>query len=368
MFNRSLLERSIDDRIEYFKNFVVAHPRMIETITKIEKMLTVGDSNNMLLVCGPSGVGKTTLRKKIEEKIYKQNLERMKEDKSFIPFFSVEAIAPEDTKFDWKDFYIRSLIALNEPLVDHKISVIENTVTKSIEIKNSQSRRTLRRSLERAINYRNPTAIFVEEGQHFMKVKSGSNFLDQMDRLKSLASTTNTPIIIFGTYQLLEFNNWSAQLIKRGININFPRYKSHNSDQQIFRSILWTLQKHLPLEEEPDLIKEYEYFYEHSIGCIGLLQPWLLRTLTYNLKLNPNLKTLSLEMFKEFELSISQCIIMAKEAIEGEKDFMDDGNYLELRELLDLSNNENDEVKFKEKKEVKKRRPGERKPMRDTVG
>ena len=34
---------------------------------------------------------------------------------------SVEAIAGESADFNWRDFYMRLLTAMDEPLIDHKI-------------------------------------------------------------------------------------------------------------------------------------------------------------------------------------------------------------------------------------------------------
>ncbi|NUH86390.1 hypothetical protein HUN92_22395 [Bacillus firmus] len=60
MFDRKLLNESIEKRIEYFERIVVNHPKMKKALNDIEDYLAVADTNNILLVCGPSGVGKTT--------------------------------------------------------------------------------------------------------------------------------------------------------------------------------------------------------------------------------------------------------------------------------------------------------------------
>ena len=36
------------------------------------------------------------------------------------PVVGVEAVAPESRNFNWKDYYTRSLFALEEPLIDYK--------------------------------------------------------------------------------------------------------------------------------------------------------------------------------------------------------------------------------------------------------
>ena len=45
---------------------------------------------------------------------------RRKKNKCRIPVVGVEAVAPETRSFNWKDYYTRSLFALEEPLIDYK--------------------------------------------------------------------------------------------------------------------------------------------------------------------------------------------------------------------------------------------------------
>ena len=44
-----------------------------------------------------------------------------KVNRSIRHFFGVEAKSPEFSQFQWKDFYVRLLQAINEPLIDKKI-------------------------------------------------------------------------------------------------------------------------------------------------------------------------------------------------------------------------------------------------------
>lgn len=46
----------------------------------------------------------------------------LEKDKGKIPVIAVEAVAPESGNFNWKDYYTRALIALEEPLIEHKVA------------------------------------------------------------------------------------------------------------------------------------------------------------------------------------------------------------------------------------------------------
>ena len=59
------------------------------------------------------------------------------------------------------------------------------------------------------------------------------------------------------------------------------------------------------------------FFYERSIGCIGVLKDWLIRTVAVTL--NDGDDTLSVEKLSQQALKVGQCERMAIDAIEGEQ-------------------------------------------------
>src|SRR5207244_9398208 len=71
------------------------------------------------------------------------------------------------------------------------------------------------------------------------------------------------------------------QLAGRSIDVHFPRYDAmKQEDREEFRSVLWALQRQLPVAEEPLLAEHHwEMLYARSIGCIGLLKLHLIRAL-----------------------------------------------------------------------------------------
>ncbi len=64
-------------------------------------------------------------------------------------------------------------------------------------------------------------------------------------------------------------------------------------------------------------MQHWEYFYERSIGCVGVLKDWLIRALAA--ALYDKSKVLSLEYLQDHALSLAQCERMAIDAIEGEQ-------------------------------------------------
>ncbi|MFM2315330.1 MAG: hypothetical protein RLZZ04_4608 [Cyanobacteriota bacterium] len=260
-FPADLLEKSISDRVAYFETYKVNHPKLQQVFKLVMDSICKPDGASLIAVYGPSGVGKTTLRLKIEQRLIEEALPLLEKDKGKIPVIAVEAVAPESGNFNWKDYYTRALIALEEPLIEHKVAFDYNIpgIRRNDEgvvlIKQSTSAAKLRQALEKALFHRRPDIFFVDEAQHLGKMSSGQKLQTQLDCLKSLANMTGVLHGLFGTYELLIFRDLSAQLSRRTIDIHFPRYKPNDSqDLKAFKRILFTFQRHLPVEQEPDLV------------------------------------------------------------------------------------------------------------------
>lgn len=323
-FPKELLNQSPEDRLTYFEQHKIDHPKLKKVSNQLLDAIDKRDKSSLIFIYGPTGVGKTTLKEKVVEKLIERSLEQLKTDKGKIPVVTVEAVAPESGDFNWKDFYRRSLIELEEPLIDYKIDYGEKGIRRNSEgeiiIESRVASPKLRESLEKCLKHRRPDIFVVDEAHHFGIMSSGQKLKNQLECLKSLANMSSTNLGLLGTYDLLIFRDLGGQLSRRTINIHFSRYKVDNKqDLKAFITVLKTFQKHLPLSEEPDLLSNWEYFYERSIGCIGILKDWLTRTLRDIL--DKQIESIELKHFRARALSISQCKQILKEIEEGEKIF-----------------------------------------------
>lgn len=344
LFPKSLLNQSIEERISYFKGFKTIHPILQRVDQDINKKLGAGNKN-LILVYGPSGVGKSTIFKKIIGDVMVQHEQEMMEDKGMIPIAGVEAIPPEDGKFKWNSFYRRALMELKEPMIEYK--------------------NDLRLSLESALRHRKVKAFLIDEAHHISVAASSKKLFNQMDVVKSLANNCGVPIILFGTYDSLKFRNLSGQLTRRSADVHFPRYRANvKKERDQFINILWIFQNKLPLENAPDFIGNWDYFYRRSIGCVGILKDWIFSTYEYHLLQNPNAKTIELEVFSDFEFTDEQCYVLAKEATDGEEKVIN--KYRPAQDIDSILNLR--EVGGEEDSSSEKKKVGIRKPKRDPVG
>ncbi len=49
-------------------------------------------------------------------------MEALRQDPGLVPVVSMEAAAPDSSQFSWKDYYRRALLALDEPLIEQKLT------------------------------------------------------------------------------------------------------------------------------------------------------------------------------------------------------------------------------------------------------
>src|SRR6266704_4411235 len=335
-FPRELLMQSPAERLAYFAAKVVAHPRLVDAHRAVHDALRQPTAPSLIVLYGPTGVGKTTLRLRLEQQLITEALPALEKDRARITVLAVEAIAPESGQFNWKDYYARALVALKKPLLDRKVIVNAAVNPDAVRptIRRSASAPALRWVLEQCLRQRRVGVCLIDEAQHLKRLASGRRLLDQMDTLKSLAALTSTVHVLVGTYELLGMTNLSAQLSRRSIEIHFGRYRAELHDDRLaFKSVVLTFQRHLPLAEEPDLVGSWDALYEGSLGCVGVLKNWLNRALADALA--HGALTLTRRHLDRQALPTRTLLNLAREITEGEAVLRDDPKGRDqLRSLL----------------------------------
>jgi energy-coupling factor transporter ATP-binding protein EcfA2 len=375
-FPQELLGQPPKARWLYFKNKIVAHPRLSEVHQSLRQAVRYASQGQLILVFGPTGVGKTTLRHGIERALTEDLLPELDADRERIPVASVSAVAPERGPFDWVDFYMQALISLNEPLVDDKIAYdgsldfgvpgVRLDERRQIVIQPKTHSRNLRRALENCLRQRRPIAFIIDDAHHLQSVASGRRLRDQMDAIKCLAERSDTVHVLIGTYELMNLTNLSDQLSRRSRHIPFGRYRVDcEQDVHDFKAVLKTLQQHLPVPEEPNLVGQWEYFYEHSAGCVGILKIWLRDALAEALEKEQ--KTLTRTCLSRNAMAPDRLMTVVREIIEGERKLEEQaGQRSQIRAALGL---DRDPPPTEGSVPAPKRsRVGERKPVRDPIG
>lgn len=366
-----ILMQPAAERLAYFSTKMVAHPRLKAVHEAVMQVLRHPAGATLLFVFGPTGVGKTTLRLRIEQQLW---AEASVGDAPLgrIPIVGVEAQAPESGSFNWKDYYVRALHALHDPLmqdkIDYGIRGMRHDPQGKLILGPSVVVSELRSALEQALAHRRPLAVLVDEAQHLKKMTSGRRVVDQMDTIKSLSSTTQTLHILVGTYDLLGLTHLSGQLSRRSSEIHFGRYRYDDpAEQQQFLRVLYTFQGYLPLPEAPDLVGRAEYCYERCLGCVGVLKTWLTQALATALREEQH--TLTPAILERTALPVRNLVHMARELVDGEAQVAGGERQLgEVRSLLGMEP-ATGAGSAKRSPRTKTVRPvGQRTPQRDPIG
>jgi hypothetical protein len=367
-FPPTLLTQPVGARQEYFEQqCLIEHPRMRQTLDQIlQAVCPPGAGASMrrlgttVLIMGPPRVGKTTLIRLLEEQLLVRARSQMECDSGFIPFASITTAGPDANRFDWRTYYRAILRALQDPFVDGKMARIRE--------------RDLREAMESALLHRKPIAVIVDEAHHLAKTSRGRYLQDQLDQLKHFENLTGVSHLLVGTYELRPFRKVNAQLACRSVDVHFSRYDAKvEEDAQIFRSVLWALQRQLPVEQEPQLVDQWEFLYARSIGCIGLVKLHLNRAL--NMALTEGAKTVTLAHLQKTALPESKVELALINALESETELTESAGaderlltLLGLREKKPKSTQKSQEEQKTRTPSEKQGRPGKRGPGRDRIG
>lgn len=324
-------------KLTQFKEYAVSHPQLALVDQLLMRAIQESAGFAHVLIYGPSGVGKTTMINQITRRLNGTVNALSNGSLATVPLLLLETRPPDGGAFNRADYYRTALKVLGEPFYERRLLVDIDTEqswekkgrsrTKTAQFNDSPE---LRQALEETMARRGVRAVILDEAQHLMKIGSGASggkLLDQLDWIKSMTNVTGVLHILIGTYELLNLRNLSGQASRRGLDIHFPRYLfQHEQDRQDFQGVLLALLKQVPLQVEiPTLMEHWFYFYERSIGCVGVLKDWLIRAVAATL--HDGADMLTLERLQDHALSLAQCERMAIEAVEGEQKL----SYMESR-------------------------------------
>lgn len=367
-FDRSelhgLLKKATADRVDYFEKKRIAHPKLLTVRDQLCSTIKLRAGVDLAIVTGPTGVGKSTLINIFRGQVEQGQIDYLRSDPGCVPVVVVEAPAPETSVFGWKDFYVRIMEALGEPLIERKVDVEALIGPSKPNLRHpSFSTAEMRRFTEKCLRQRKTSVLIVDEAQHMLRAGSGRKLLDCLETLKSFARYGTVFLVLVGTYDMTNALELNGQLGRSTALFNFPRYKREDG----FRGFLMALkgfQDRLPLTTPPSLLSHADYLYETSLGLVGVLKNHLERALA--LALGAGKDTITLNQLQASALSPKARLEIAREIKRGEQFFEETADAeAETRKILGLEAITDPEPPAASKP---KRPVGERKPHRDAVG
>jgi hypothetical protein len=272
--------------LDRFKQYAVWHPRLVQVQTQLLDTIWEPADVAYVVVCGPSGVGKSKLAEVLARRLNPPT----SASNGFGPrrALLVNTRPPDGELFHRTNFYQQGLRLLGKTTIERHIQVDVAAAEHLIEKKRPRGRvpaypdnPEVRDAYEHELRRQTLRTVILDEAQHLIQSGEGKQPKDQLNWIKSMAIETGVLHVLIGTYDLLPFCNLDGQMARRGSEIHFARYHMEDEqDCQAFCNAFSSLLKQIPLPIDHDaLMQRWWYFFEGSIGCIGILKQWLVRAL-----------------------------------------------------------------------------------------
>lgn len=331
---------SSEEKKIWFMNVTITHPQLEGVHEKIRRAIRQPAGFSFVLVHGPTGVGKTTMMESLVEQAKASFLSTKPQAASLafspygmaptsIPVLRIEADPPDKSAFNRGYFYRTVLQLLGEQTYPQHMHVdihAEAAPSKRRRMSRAETPSNdvpeLREGAQAALYRHGVHVIFLDEAHHLLMGRDGtqgSTLQEQLEWLKSL-SQTGILFILVGTYDLFNFGKLNGQIGRRCLPVHFPRYQlEREADCIAFQTALLELLRRVPLvcPAERWVTDHWLYFYECSVGCIGLLKDWLLRAVSA--ALDDGASRLSLDCVQDHALHVDIYRQMALDAYEGEQ-------------------------------------------------
>lgn len=277
--NQSHLQ-SIPQVAQSLSRLRIKHTRIDDVMRETRTLIYPGSQNDMLLVCGPTGVGKSTLARYLVEDATQEAAPRMAIDAGLIPTIYVEAPSSGERKFSWRLFYHKILTALDGKLDAPKVDYYVDQDTNQMIRPRTLARNTLaaiRTAVESTLRSRGTQTLIIDEAAHLMQA-GGGQLQNHLDTLKSLANNSGVQIVLVGSYDLYQLMSLSGQLARRTHVIHFERYREDREDDvRAFKACVKRFQDKLPDLWEDRLMLYCAELQQNTLGCIGTLSSVLTR-------------------------------------------------------------------------------------------
>lgn len=261
--------------VDVIRTLVIEHSEYNRVLEEAYTHLALADSDTVVMVVGPTRVGKSRIRRVIAERLSPPDPRAASRYRHVV---CVEAANAQGGLFSTKHLTLRALAEVSHPIYGHTEDMPDQ-LPQSLRINRSET--YLRLALEKAMIYRQTRWFLVDEAHHLLRVGRRERAADILDSLKCLGNTTGAAIGLFGGYDLLDAGLASAHLNGRMRIVHFPRYRDRKRDVHEFDRVIELLARVVPSARGFSLLGYRDALRDGSVGCVGMLLVWVKAALAH---------------------------------------------------------------------------------------
>lgn len=107
--------------IEAWVKKMIVHHAQDRALNQVTEALDgSGTDDNLILLIGPAGIGKSTIRELLTKLIIDQEAKAMNDDLAYLPVVGIQVIKTPEKRSMWKALTKKTLIALGDPIPENK--------------------------------------------------------------------------------------------------------------------------------------------------------------------------------------------------------------------------------------------------------
>lgn len=249
-----------------FANWACAHSFYDAVFQWLVQRIFGLSEPSVLLIIGPTGVGKSTLINQFIRQLALRMAGLMQADPSRLHAVYAEAVYLPSRGVDWEGLFTSLLRDANDILIDRKVAKVWPPDRPGL--------RGLAAAVNAMLLHRAPAACIIDEGGSLVESDSVESLNRVLDYLKSLGNRSRTHIVIFGDYRLARMVHFNGQLNRRCHIMHFSNYPEGYRDQ--FELVVGTFEARLHAQKvQANLKVETDLLFAGTCGCVGLLKRWV---------------------------------------------------------------------------------------------
>jgi hypothetical protein len=294
----------------------IHHANFDQSVVDIQAQLLVLQRGEVLVIVGPSRVGKSrACRRAIEEMLGSGGCRDHAR-----PFIWIDNENSQASgEFSTRAFMLEACRQIEHPiygsqhlLSDEGLARLERHLARVPEA-------TFRGAFELGLKVLGTRYLIVDEAHHVMYAKGGDQVAAKiLDSWKCLAWKTGVVLVLIGSYALATLMERAPHLIGRNRRpLELPRYKEFQEDIAAFGAVLATYSANLPFANpKTSLMTWNRQLFHGSLGCVGHLSLWIRSAIAW--MASHKEASLTWRAFEATAFLKGQYAALLKEIVEGE--------------------------------------------------